>query len=188
MKKTKKLHPMEELVKDEKKRGSEFIKMILKVVSHETEIPIEIIKSVTRKREIVTARQFAMTISSILTSASLAKVGAEVGGKDHATVLHARKTIFDLYDTDSQVKASVIRIMNVLCMYTSHELVCQICGSNEIQKKAWMDPNSHAFKGYPRSSSREDNYCRKCQTYVKFVSLSDFLVYDGQHTVETLSG
>jgi chromosomal replication initiator protein len=63
-------------------------------------IPADNAQSKTRKREIVQARQIAMYFSKHLTKASLASIGAQVGGKNHATVLHACKTVNNLMETD----------------------------------------------------------------------------------------
>ena len=64
-------------------------------------------KSKTRKREIVQARQLAMFFCKQLTKNSLANIGIHCGNKDHATVLHACKTVNNLIDTDKQFKAYV---------------------------------------------------------------------------------
>jgi len=50
----------------------------------------------TRLREIVYARQMGMYFARELTTNSLAEIGREFGGKDHATVLHGVKTINNL--------------------------------------------------------------------------------------------
>jgi hypothetical protein len=50
----------------------------------------------TKKRDIVTARQISMYFARKYDVASLAKIGAFIGGKDHATVLHAKRTVEDL--------------------------------------------------------------------------------------------
>lgn len=63
-------------------------------------LTVEAISSKTRKREIVQARQIAMYFCRSLTKSSLASIGAQIGGKDHATVLHACKTVEDLMETD----------------------------------------------------------------------------------------
>jgi chromosomal replication initiator protein len=65
------------------------------------------LQSRTRKREIVQARQVAMYFSKSLTKSSLAKIGAQIGGKDHATVLHACKTVNNLMDTDKHFKSQI---------------------------------------------------------------------------------
>ncbi len=64
-------------------------------------------KSKTRKREIVQARQLAMYFSKQLTKSSLAHIGKHCGNKDHATVLHACKTVNNLSDTDKRFKGYI---------------------------------------------------------------------------------
>jgi chromosomal replication initiator protein len=67
-------------------------------------------KSKTRKREVVQARQIAMYFSKSLTKASLASIGAHCGGKDHATVLHACRTVNNLMETDKRFKIYIEEI------------------------------------------------------------------------------
>ena len=66
--------------------------------------------SKTRKREIVQARQIAMFFSKSMTNSSLSTIGAKIGNKDHATVLHACKTINNLMETDKEFKSQIIEI------------------------------------------------------------------------------
>ncbi len=80
------------------------IEYIQKVVCDYFDLEIEILKSKTRKREVVQARQIAMFFSKKMTKSSLANIGAHCGGKDHATVLHACRTVSNLSDTDKQFK------------------------------------------------------------------------------------
>jgi len=80
------------------------IDYIQKVVCDYFDLPIELLKSKTRKREIVQARQIAMFFAKKMTKSSLASIGAQCGGKDHATVLHACRTVSDLSETDKQFK------------------------------------------------------------------------------------
>lgn len=74
----------------------------------------EVFLSKTRKREIVQARQIAMYLSRSLTKTSLSSIGAQIGGKDHATVLHACNTVSDLMDTDRSFRGFVHDIERVL--------------------------------------------------------------------------
>ena len=83
------------------------IDYIQKVVCDYFDIPIETMKSKTRKREIVQCRQLAMFFSKQLTKNSLAMIGKHCGNKDHATVLHACKTVNNLADTDKRFKGYV---------------------------------------------------------------------------------
>ena len=63
--------------------------------------------SKTRKREISQARQIAMYLGRSFTKKSLASIGAEIGGRDHATVLHACNTVSDLIETDRNFRQYV---------------------------------------------------------------------------------
>ena len=67
----------------------------------------DILNSKSRKREIVQARQIAMYFSKQLTNSSLSAIGSIIGKKDHATVLHACKTINNLIETDKELKSQV---------------------------------------------------------------------------------
>ncbi len=70
--------------------------------------------SKTRKRQIVQARQIAMYMSRSLINCSLSTIGAEIGGKDHATVLHACTTVNDLMATDKTFRQYVTDIEKIL--------------------------------------------------------------------------
>ncbi len=83
------------------------IDYIQKVVCDYFDLPMELLKSKTRKREVVQARQIAMYFSKKMTKSSLANIGAHCGGKDHATVLHACKTVNNLMDTDKRFKSYI---------------------------------------------------------------------------------
>jgi chromosomal replication initiator protein len=80
------------------------IDYIQKVVCDYFNLPVELMKSKTRKREVVQARQIAMFFAKSLTKSSLATIGMHCGGKDHATVLHACKTVNNLMETDKRFK------------------------------------------------------------------------------------
>ena len=83
------------------------IDFIQKVVCDYFNLPVEAINSKTRKREIVQARQLAMYFAKKHTKASLATIGLHCGNKDHATVLHACRTVNNLIDTDKQFRIYV---------------------------------------------------------------------------------
>ncbi len=83
------------------------IDYIQKIVGDYFNVPINILVSKTRKREIVQARQLAMYFSKLHTKNSLASIGLHCGNRDHATVLHACRTVNNLLDTDSQFKVYV---------------------------------------------------------------------------------
>jgi len=99
---------IDKLIKSTKREIS--IDYIQKVVCNYFNIPVDQIQSKTRKREIVQARQVAMFFSKNLTKSSLATIGSQIGGKDHATVLHACKTVNNLIDTDKRFRLQVDEI------------------------------------------------------------------------------
>jgi len=99
---------IDKLIKNTKREVS--IDYIQKVVCNYFDVPIDSLQSKTRKREIVQARQVAMYFSKNLTKSSLATIGSQIGGKDHATVLHACKTVNNLVETDKQFKNQIEEI------------------------------------------------------------------------------
>lgn len=86
------------------------IDYIQKVVCDYFDMSLEAINSKTRKREIVQARQLAMFFSKKHTKNSLATIGLHCGNKDHATVLHACRTVNNLVETDKQFRGYVEEI------------------------------------------------------------------------------
>ncbi len=96
---------IDRLVKNSKKEIS--VDYIQKVVCDYFSLSPDLLQSKTRKREIVQARQIAMYFSKAMTKSSLASIGALIGGKDHATVLHACKTVNNLMDTDKRFKSQI---------------------------------------------------------------------------------
>lgn len=102
------------LVKNSRRELS--IEYISKVVCDYFNMPVDSIQTKTRKREIVQARQITMYFSKNLTKYSLATIGAQIGNKDHATVLHACKTVNNLKDTDKNFRQYVEEIEKKLTM------------------------------------------------------------------------
>ena len=96
---------VDKLVKSTRKEIS--IDYIQKIVCEYFGLPSDVLQTKTRKREIVQARQIAMYFSKGLTKSSLSTIGSIIGGKDHATVLHACKTVNNLMDTDKRFKSQI---------------------------------------------------------------------------------
>ena len=71
-------------------------------------ISTEELVSKSRKRQIVQARQISMYLCrNLISNCSLSTIGAETGGKDHATVLHSCNMVADLMSTDRVFKKYV---------------------------------------------------------------------------------
>lgn len=80
------------------------IEHIRDVVSEYLNISQELMDSPKRTRDVAQARQIAMYLSKQHTKAPLTAIGAAIGGRNHATVLHACKTISNLKETDKVFK------------------------------------------------------------------------------------
>lgn len=83
---------------------------ILAVVCKHFGLETSAIHTKSRKREVVQARQIAMYLAKTNTDLSAAKIGAMIGNKDHATVLHACKTVREQRDVDKAFRAEMDEI------------------------------------------------------------------------------
>ncbi len=62
---------------------------IARVVSDYYSVPMDVLQGQKRDKAIVVPRQIAMFLMRAETEVSLLRIGAELGGRDHSTVLHA---------------------------------------------------------------------------------------------------
>lgn len=62
---------------------------IAKVVADYYSVPMDVLQGQKRDKAIVVPRQIAMFLMRAETDVSLLRIGAELGGRDHSTVLHA---------------------------------------------------------------------------------------------------
>ena len=81
--------------------------LIISVVAEHFHISVDDIKSNKRNSEVVFPRQIAMYLCSNMTSVGLKKIGAEMGGRDHPTVLHGSRKIASDLKTSETVKNTV---------------------------------------------------------------------------------
>ncbi len=99
-------------IKLEKKQIT--IEKIQDVVSTYFNIDLSEIQSKSRKREIVQARQVSMFLSKKYTDSSYSHIGLVIGKRDHATVLHACKTVQDSIDVDKAFNSAIKDIEDLL--------------------------------------------------------------------------
>ena len=83
---------------------------IIEVVCSYLSLDAERFNSAERTREIAQARQIAMYLAKQHTKAPLATIGAAIGGRNHATVLHSCKAISNLLETDKMFRRQVEEI------------------------------------------------------------------------------
>ena len=87
---------------------------ICKVVCTHFDMDEEQFNSKKRTRDIALARQVAMYLCKSYTKMPLSAIGNAIGKKNHATVLHACKTINNLMDTDKDFRQQMDDIQRKL--------------------------------------------------------------------------
>lgn len=100
------------VVKSENKSIS--VENIISAVCKHFSLDRNVIHTKSRKREVVQARQVAMYLAKAYTDLSTTKIGSLIGGKDHATVLHACKTIKELKEVDKNFRAEIDELQTSL--------------------------------------------------------------------------
>ncbi|MDN6138914.1 MAG: chromosomal replication initiator protein DnaA [Tetragenococcus koreensis] len=90
------------------------VEQIQEEVSDYYHLHVSDLKGKKRTKGIVVPRQIAMYLCRELTDYSLPKVGAEFGGKDHTTVIHAYEKIHQLIKEDQTIQNEVTEIKNHL--------------------------------------------------------------------------
>jgi len=67
--------------------------LIMNVVAEHFDLPVSDLRGKKRNAEVVLPRQIFMYLCKAMTDVPLKAIGAELGGKDHATILHGIKKI-----------------------------------------------------------------------------------------------
>ncbi|NBC15930.1 MAG: chromosomal replication initiator protein DnaA [Bacteroidetes bacterium] len=91
---------LRDLIKE--KRVNLTVEEIQRIVCEYFDIPEDLVRARTRKREVVQARQVAMYFAKQFTQHSLKTIGLHFGGRDHSTVIHANKSVENQIETDGQ--------------------------------------------------------------------------------------
>lgn len=90
---------------DEKKEVTPAL--IVNTVAEHFHVSVDDIRSNKRNNEIVVPRQIAMYLCNTMTSVGLKKIGREIGGRDHSTVLHGSKKISDEMKTSDDMRKTI---------------------------------------------------------------------------------
>ena len=94
-----------------KRTTNENCENLIRLVFHHFNIPFELSKTKSRKREIIICRQFAMYfLRQEFHKLSLQKIG-DYFEKDHSTVVYSIKQINDLVEYDFEIKGHHNNIM-----------------------------------------------------------------------------
>ncbi len=89
---------LRDVVKDTRVNLS--IEELQRIVCEYFQVPPDLVRAKTRKREAVLARQVAMYFCKQYTQHSLKTIGLHFGGRDHSTVIHAINSVENLRHTD----------------------------------------------------------------------------------------
>ena len=90
------------------------IENISQEVCRHFNVPEKLLTSSTRKHEVAQARMVAMYLARQMTDKSLVEIGRVLGGRNHATVLHAVDTISNELEHNAFLRRSVKQIENAL--------------------------------------------------------------------------
>ena len=78
------------------------------------QIDVRELSSRSKRREVANARQVSMYLAKKLTSKSLSDIGHAIGNRNHATVIHAIKTVEETMEYDGVLRKAVQNIKNEL--------------------------------------------------------------------------
>ena len=83
------------------------VEVIQRKVAEHYRIQMSDMTSKRRMQNIAFPRQVAMYLTTQLTGMSLVSIGQSFGGRDHGTVIHARKTVGNQMEVDANVRRTV---------------------------------------------------------------------------------
>ncbi|MFQ5823346.1 MAG: chromosomal replication initiator protein DnaA [bacterium] len=98
------------------KKKNILIEEIQRIISEQFNIPDDMLRAKTRKKEIAYIRQLAMYLTKELTKCSLKTIGLHFGGRDHSTVIHAIQCIENQITRDQKVREDVEALKNKIEM------------------------------------------------------------------------
>jgi hypothetical protein len=127
---------------------------IIEYVSNKTQISVEAMKSPSRKREIVTARQCAIwIIKKDMNEITLSQLASHFGNRHHSTIIHSLEAVEDqvfcnnpeyTWVKKDKLKFSKLSGMKKVTIYipTGHEQECLDEFNNVIQRFLNQDNGS----------------------------------------------
>ncbi len=83
------------------------IEVIQKTVAEYYNIPDDLLRAKTRKKEIAEARQICMFLTKEILGSSLKTIGLHFGGRDHSTVIYACKLVEEWISRNSKIKDDI---------------------------------------------------------------------------------
>ena len=90
------------------------IEQVQQIIANNYNISIDDLKGKRKSNDITIPRQIAMYICRIYLKESLPKIGAEFGGKDHTTVMHAVNKIKKEVETNDELNIEINKVISQL--------------------------------------------------------------------------
>jgi chromosomal replication initiator protein len=90
------------------------IALIAAVVAKENQLTVKQLKSASRNRSIVTARNQAVYLARLLIGSSLESIGEFFGKRDHTTILHSVRRVEESIQTDTVTKGTIAKLRKQL--------------------------------------------------------------------------
>ncbi len=87
---------------------------ICNVVCEHFKISTETLVSRTRRQPVSYIRQLTVYLANKLTDESIVQIGKKLGGRNHATIIHAINTISGLEATDNQTKQDLAKLRELI--------------------------------------------------------------------------
>ena len=87
---------------------------IARAVAEYYGVPLEVLQGQKRDKGIVMPRQIAMYLMRAETDVSLLRIGAELGGRDHSTVLHACDKITRESSTNDELRREIAAVRELI--------------------------------------------------------------------------
>jgi len=87
--------------------GQITIEGIQRIVAEHFDLPEDMMRAKSRKKEVAFARQVAMYLCKEVTKHSLKTIGLHFGGRDHSTVIHALQTIERSLQEDDKLQETI---------------------------------------------------------------------------------
>lgn len=91
------------------------IAKIIDIVAKYYNIDASMIKGKMRKKNIADARAIAMYLSCFMTEESLERIGLEMGGKDHSTIIYSRDKITEELKTNTKLQEEIKILKEKIC-------------------------------------------------------------------------
>lgn len=103
--------------------GKQDIKLVLRTVADYFSIPIEEVTSKRRDRKTALARHVAIYLLREGYNCSLTEIGTELGGRNHATILHGYERIASELSSNPHLSSQVAELKGRLNRHESHKKI-----------------------------------------------------------------